>query len=89
MRTAHARRGTRAIAMADYVCISGSMEDRAIEFVDHLHEHFIDPVRIRLGRYLAPAAAGFSAEMRLESIERYTFPNGAAWKLDSSNGNSL
>lgn len=77
------------LAMADYVCISGSMEDRAIEFVDHLHEHFIDPVRIRLGRYLAPTAAGFSAEMRLESIERYTFPNGAAWKLDSSNGNSL
>jgi L-fuconate dehydratase len=77
------------LAMADYVCISGSMEDRAIEFVDHLHEHFIDPVRIRLGRYLAPVAAGFSAEMRLESIERYTFPNGAAWKLDSSNGNSL
>ena len=75
--------------MADYVCISGSMEDRAIEFVDHLHEHFIDPVRIRLGRYLAPTAAGFSAEMHLESIERYTFPNGAAWKLDSSNGNSL
>ena len=77
------------LAMADYVCISGSMEDRAIEFVDHLHEHFIDPVRIRLGRYLAPTAAGFSAEMRLESIERYTFPNGAAWNLDSSNGNSL
>jgi L-fuconate dehydratase len=77
------------LAMADYVCISGSMEDRAIEFVDHLHEHFIDPVRIRLGRYLAPTAAGFSAEMRLESIERYTFPSGAAWKLDSSNGNSL
>jgi L-fuconate dehydratase len=76
------------LAMADYVCISGSMEDRAIEFVDHLHEHFSDPVRIRLGRYLAPTAAGFSAEMRLESIERYTFPNGAAWKLDSSNGNS-
>jgi L-fuconate dehydratase len=76
------------LAMADYVCISGSMEDRAIEFVDHLHEHFIDPVRIRLGRYLAPTAAGFSAEMRLESIERYTFPSGAAWKLDSSNGNS-
>jgi L-fuconate dehydratase len=77
------------LAMADYVCISGSMEDRAIEFVDHLHEHFVDPVRIRLGRYLAPTAAGFSAEMRLESIERYTFPNGAAWKLDSSSGNSL
>jgi L-fuconate dehydratase len=67
------------LAMADYVAISGSMEDRAIEFADHLHEHFLDPVRIRRGRYEAPAAAGFSAEMRPESVERYRFPTGAAW----------
>jgi L-fuconate dehydratase len=73
------------LAMADYVCISRSMEDRAIEFVDHLHEHFVDPVRIRLGRYLAPTAAGFSAEMRRESIERYGFPNGAAWTPSAPN----
>jgi L-fuconate dehydratase len=68
------------LAMADYVAISGSMEDRAIEFVDHLHEHFVDPVRIRSGRYEAPANAGFSAEMRPESLERYRFPNGAGWR---------
>jgi L-fuconate dehydratase len=68
------------LAMADYVAISGSMEDRAIEFADHLHEHFLDPVRIRRGRYEAPATAGFSAEMRPESLERYRFPNGAEWK---------
>src|SRR5712675_1656457 len=67
------------LAMADYVAISGSMEDRAIEFVDHLHEHFVDPVRIRGGRYLAPAGAGFSAQMRPESVEHYRFPSGAAW----------
>jgi L-fuconate dehydratase len=67
------------LAMADYVAISGSMEDRAIEYVDHLHEHFLDPVRIRRGRYEAPAGAGFSAEIRPESLERYRFPNGAAW----------
>jgi L-fuconate dehydratase len=67
------------LAMADYVAISGSMEDRAIEFVDHLHEHFVEPVRVRGGRYVAPASAGFSAEMRPESLERYRFPNGAAW----------
>jgi L-fuconate dehydratase len=67
------------LAMADYVAISGSMEDRAIEFVDHLHEHFLDPVRIRHGRYLAPVAPGFSAEMRRESMQQYSFPNGAAW----------
>jgi len=68
------------LAMADYVAISGSMEDRAIEFVDHLHEHFVEPARIRSGRYLVPTSAGFSAEMRAESLERYRFPNGAAWK---------
>jgi L-fuconate dehydratase len=67
------------LAMADYVAISGSMEDRAIEFADHLHEHFLDPVRIRRGRYEAPATAGFSAEMRPESLERYRFPSGAEW----------
>ncbi|MBS0590047.1 MAG: L-fuconate dehydratase, partial [Proteobacteria bacterium] len=49
------------LAMADFIAISGSMEDRAIEFVDHLHEHFLDPVRIRNGRYLAPSAPGMSA----------------------------
>jgi len=68
------------LAMADYVAISGSMEDRAIEFADHLHEHFLDPVRIRRGRYEVPSTAGFSAEMRPESLERYRFPNGAEWK---------
>jgi len=67
------------LAMADFVAISGQMEDRAIEFVDHLHEHFIDPVRIRKGRYLAPTAAGFSAAMHPESLAHYGFPAGAAW----------
>ena len=67
------------LAMADFVAISGSMEDRAIEFVDHLHEHFVDPVCIRGGRYAAPAGAGFSAQMRPESVEHYRFPSGAAW----------
>jgi L-fuconate dehydratase len=68
------------LAMADYVAISGSMEDRAIEFVDHLHEHFVDPVRIKGGRYLAPSRPGFSAQMRPESLVRFEFPNGPEWK---------
>jgi L-fuconate dehydratase len=68
------------LAMADFVAITGKMEDRAIEFVDHLHEHFIDPVHIRGGRYVVPVASGFSAEMRPESLNRYCFPNGVAWK---------
>ena len=68
------------LAMADFIAISGSMEDRAIEFVDHLHEHFVDPVRIQGGRYLVPTRPGFSAEMRPESLVRFAFPDGPEWK---------
>ncbi len=68
------------LAMADYAAISGSMNDRAIEFVDHLHEHFVNPVVIADGRYVAPTSAGFSAEMRAASLEQFTFPDGEAWK---------
>ena len=67
------------LAIADFIAISGSMNDRAIEYVDHLHEHFIEPVKIRTGHYLVPTAPGFSAEMRRESLERYRFPDGPAW----------
>lgn len=68
------------LAMADYVAISGTMAQRAIEFVDHLHEHFVDPVRIERGRYRAPVAPGFSAAMHAASIERFVYPAGAAWR---------
>jgi len=70
------------LAMADFVAITGKMEDRAIEFVDHLHEHFVDPVRIRGGRYLAPIAPGFSAEMYPNSLEEYQFPRGSVWRYE-------
>jgi L-fuconate dehydratase len=72
------------LAMADYVAISGLMEDRAIEYVDHLHEHFVDPVRIRRGRYLAPSAAGFSAEMHASSLEDHLFPEGRVWRTTAA-----
>jgi L-fuconate dehydratase len=67
------------LAMFDYVAVSGSLEDRTIEYVDHLHEHFIDPVVLRNGRYLAPLAPGFSATMRRETLVRYAYPNGPVW----------
>ena len=54
------------LSMFDYVAVSGSLEDRAIEYVDHLHEHFIDPVVIERGAYRVPRAPGFSAQMRPE-----------------------
>lgn len=68
------------LAMFDYVAVSGTLADRTIEYVDHLHEHFLDPVRIVDGAYAAPAAPGFSAEIRPETLVRYSFPDGAAWK---------
>ena len=70
------------LSMFDYVTVSGTTEDRVIEYVDHLHDHFLDPVVIREGHYTAPAAPGFSAAMRPESIARYTFPGGTFWAAD-------
>ena len=68
------------LAMADFVAITGKKEDRAIEFVDHLHEHFEEPVSIVEGRYLAPKAAGFSARMHEASVRDHLFPDGVVWK---------
>jgi L-fuconate dehydratase len=68
------------LAMADFIAISGSMHDRAIEFVDHLHEHFVEPVEVSAGRYSAPTRPGFSAQMRETSLAQYRFPDGAAWR---------
>lgn len=67
------------LSMFDYTSVSTSMEDRVIEYVDHLHEHFVEPTVIENGRYKAPVLPGFSAEMRPDSIRRYTYPNGPEW----------
>src|SRR6478609_3465132 len=64
----------------DYIAVSGRLDGRMIEYVDHLHEHFIDPVVVRDGRYQLPTAPGYSAEMRPDSLATYTFPNGDAWR---------
>ncbi len=72
------------LAMFDYVALSGTYEDRAIEFVDHLHEHFVEPVVVRDGRYLVPTGPGAGARMRPESLNAYTFPDGAAWTAAGS-----
>ena len=68
------------LAMADFVAITGRKDDRAIEFVDHLHEHFDDPVTIRDGHYLAPTAPGFSARMHERTLAEYRFPDGPVWQ---------
>lgn len=62
------------LAMFDYIAFGGDLDKRTVEYVDHLHEHFVDPVHIRDGRYLAPTAPGTSARMRAESLATYVFP---------------
>jgi L-fuconate dehydratase len=67
------------LALFDYAAVSGRLDNRVIEYVDHLHEHFVDPVVIRNGRYQAPAASGFSSRMKAASLAEYAFPDGPAW----------
>ena len=67
------------ISMFDYVAVSATFDDRVCEFVDHLHEHFVDPVRVVRGRYLAPTTPGYSIEIRPESLSEFAFPDGAYW----------
>jgi L-fuconate dehydratase len=68
------------LAMYDFVAVSGTAADRVLEYVDHLHEHFTDPVRVTDGRYLTPTAPGFSATLRPASLRDYQFPHGPVWR---------
>ncbi len=68
------------LSAIDYIAISGALDGRVIEYVDHLHEHFLDPVEIRGARYVLPTRPGYSAEMRPESLARYRFPDGDEWQ---------
>jgi L-fuconate dehydratase len=65
------------LSMFDYVAVSGELEGRMIEFVNHLHEHFVDPVRVSGGRYAAPTLPGASTEMLTASILQYRFSRDA------------
>jgi L-fuconate dehydratase len=67
------------VSMFDYVAVSATFDDRVCEFVDHLHEHFVDPVRVVRGRYLAPTTPGYSIEIRPESLSEFAFPDGKHW----------
>jgi L-fuconate dehydratase len=68
------------LSLFDYIYVSASLEDRIVEYVDHLHEHFEEPVVVRNGRYLPPTAPGYSITMKLDSLNQYEFPVGAAWR---------
>ncbi len=64
----------------DYLCVSTSLENRVTEFVDHLHEHFVDPVRVARGHYLLPQKPGYSTEILSETLSKYSYPEGPIWK---------
>ena len=68
------------LAAIDYVCVSGSLDDRTAEFADHLHEHFVHPAVVRDARYVMPDAPGYSIDMYAASYAELAFPDGAAWR---------
>ncbi|QKS13219.1 fuconate dehydratase [Curtobacterium sp. Csp1] len=72
------------LSMFDAVALSGALEDRCIEFVDHLHEHFVTPVDVRGGRYWPPTAPGAGTEMLADSLDAHTYPDGPVWAAASA-----
>jgi len=68
------------LSMFDYVALTGTMQGRMIEWIDHLHEHFVTPAVVTGGRYLAPETPGASTRMRPQSLAEFSFPAGAAWR---------
>ena len=67
------------LSIFDYVCVSGSLENRVTEFVDHLHEHFVDPCVVTNGSYVLPTQPGYSAEMYQSTLDEYSYPSGSFW----------
>jgi L-fuconate dehydratase len=67
------------LSVIDYVCVSGSLDDRTTEFADHLHEHFVHPAVVRDGRYVLPRAPGYSVDLHPDSYAALTFPGGTVW----------
>jgi L-fuconate dehydratase len=67
------------LSVIDYVCVSGRLDGRVVEYVDNLHEHFVDPVVVDNGHYRVPDAPGYSIEMHAASIQRYRYPDGDYW----------
>lgn len=68
------------LSFFDAAALGGTGDGRVCEYVDHLHEHFVDPCVVRRARYLAPEAPGTSIAILPESLERFEFPGGAAWR---------
>ena len=63
----------------DFVCLSGTTENRLVEWVDHLHQHFVDPPRVENAVYVTPSQPGYSTRFREESVSDYLYPGGKVW----------
>ncbi|MBQ1445018.1 MAG: fuconate dehydratase [Renibacterium sp.] len=68
------------LSMFDFVAVSGSKTDRMIEAVTHLHEHFVTPIELRAGNYWPPQAPGAGTEMKRDSLEQFSYPDGPVWR---------
>lgn len=68
------------LSMFDFIAVSGSLDNRLVEYVDHLHEHFLDPCVVRSGHYQVPTAPGYSIEMKPQSLADHVFPHGKVWR---------
>jgi L-fuconate dehydratase len=68
------------LSMWDYISCSALLDNRVLEYVDHLHEHFVDPVRMKEGKYMPPSAPGYTGTMKPQSLKDYEFPVGSAWR---------
>ena len=67
------------LSMFDAVALTGDVDTRCIEYVDHLHEHFVTPVDVHDGRYWPPTAPGAGTEMLAASLATYSYPDGPVW----------
>ena len=67
------------LSLFDFVCVSGSLEGRMTEYAEHLHEHFLEPARVRGSNYFPPQRSGYS-EMKVDSYRRFSFPDGEMWQ---------
>ncbi len=71
------------LAIFDYVAVSGSLDGRVAEYVDHLHEHFVDPCIVKDAAYVVPTAPGYSTQMYASSVSQFRYPAGMYWAADA------
>jgi len=67
------------LSFFDYAAVSATLDGRMLEWIDHLHEHFVAPASVIAGRYSAPTVPGASSEMRASSLAEFSYPDGDCW----------